>query len=318
MRKDPHLIDVSPQNSIRDFILKYPTLRPIVEIVGISRPYGSTSIHEACKGSATHESVLMALLAACLSDQPHIPASLPSYGLLQFCKVVNGFAEHVEDALCHLSENDQFEQLETLKKAFLLHKKELQTLLLPHIEHVYELYYSPEYTSQKNNLMPYSMDFFPSNELPFNEWIQWMNVIEVQGNWNVLQQVYQVYESCVVLKRMETGLLKPLVLQMESEIILSFQRKIERLKRMTYLPVSNSVVSSDSLTKREREVLTYVASGLLNKEIAEQMNISLTTVISHRKNIVKKLHINTMAGLTIYAYTHGYLVHLPNQSEVGV
>ncbi|MDR1004473.1 MAG: LuxR C-terminal-related transcriptional regulator [Prevotellaceae bacterium] len=61
------------------------------------------------------------------------------------------------------------------------------------------------------------------------------------------------------------------------------------------------------LTPREVEVLMLVTSGLLNKEIAERLNISLTTVISHRKNITEKLGIKSVAGLTIYAVMQGYL-----------
>ena len=46
---------------------------------------------------------------------------------------------------------------------------------------------------------------------------------------------------------------------------------------------------------------------LINKEIADKLNISLTTVITHRKNIVEKLGIKSVSGLTIYAVMHGYV-----------
>ena len=46
---------------------------------------------------------------------------------------------------------------------------------------------------------------------------------------------------------------------------------------------------------------------LINKEIADKLNISLTTVISHRKNITEKLGIKSVSGLTIYAVMHGYV-----------
>jgi len=61
------------------------------------------------------------------------------------------------------------------------------------------------------------------------------------------------------------------------------------------------------LSKREKEVLGLVAQGLMNKEIADKLTISLTTVISHRKNLAGKLGIHSLAGLTVYAYTHGFL-----------
>lgn len=58
---------------------------------------------------------------------------------------------------------------------------------------------------------------------------------------------------------------------------------------------------SNELSLREREILTAVAKGKTNKEIADEFNISIHTVISHRKNISHKLGINSIAGLTIYA-----------------
>lgn len=61
------------------------------------------------------------------------------------------------------------------------------------------------------------------------------------------------------------------------------------------------------LTPREIEVLVLVTRGLINKEIADKLNISLTTVISHRKNITEKLGIRSVSGLAIYAVMHGYV-----------
>lgn len=63
----------------------------------------------------------------------------------------------------------------------------------------------------------------------------------------------------------------------------------------------------DPLTPREREVLTLVARGLQNKEIAERLGVGLTTVISHRRNIVEKLGIRTVAALAVYAFRYGYI-----------
>ena len=55
------------------------------------------------------------------------------------------------------------------------------------------------------------------------------------------------------------------------------------------------------LSEREKEILTAVAGGLSNKEIADQHCISVHTVVSHRKNITRKTGIHTVAGLTLYA-----------------
>ena len=57
----------------------------------------------------------------------------------------------------------------------------------------------------------------------------------------------------------------------------------------------------EELSQREKEILICVANGMLNKEIADQYNISIYTVITHRKNITRKTGIKTVAGLTVYA-----------------
>lgn len=61
------------------------------------------------------------------------------------------------------------------------------------------------------------------------------------------------------------------------------------------------------LSPREVEVLVLIVRGLINKEIADRLNISLTTVISHRKNITEKLGIRSVSGLTVYAVMNGLI-----------
>ena len=62
---------------------------------------------------------------------------------------------------------------------------------------------------------------------------------------------------------------------------------------------------SDALSDRERDVIIGVVQGLQNKEIADHLCISVNTVITHRRNIARKLQIHSPAGLTIYAIVNG-------------
>lgn len=63
--------------------------------------------------------------------------------------------------------------------------------------------------------------------------------------------------------------------------------------------------SLEALSQREREVLAGVARGLTNKEIAGELGIGRRTVESHRENLMDKLGIRTVAGLTRFAIEHG-------------
>ena len=70
------------------------------------------------------------------------------------------------------------------------------------------------------------------------------------------------------------------------------------------IDLNNNIVIKnqfEELSEREVEVLKEMVAGLSNKEIADKLNISVHTVISHRKNITEKTGIKSLSGLTIYA-----------------
>lgn len=65
------------------------------------------------------------------------------------------------------------------------------------------------------------------------------------------------------------------------------------------------------LTDREREVLSLIAEGLLNKQIADKLGIGVRTIETHRERIMRKLDIHTVAGLTKYAISRGMTTTMP-------
>ena len=71
-------------------------------------------------------------------------------------------------------------------------------------------------------------------------------------------------------------------------------------------PITTSTASS-LLSQREIDVLRLVVSGHINKEIAEALNISINTVLTHRKNITAKLGIKSVSGLSFYAMMNGII-----------
>ena len=106
---------------------------------------------------------------------------------------------------------------------------------------------------------------------------------------SVLTGIYQTEEELKTHCAIEDEILRP---ALESEKDRSAKRKkTAALKEQ----------SQEELSEREKEVLTLVVQGLMNKEIADKLHLSLHTVLSHRKNIAKKLNIHSIAGLTIYA-----------------
>ncbi len=70
------------------------------------------------------------------------------------------------------------------------------------------------------------------------------------------------------------------------------------------MPPMPQVLQQKVLSDRETEVLALVVQGYINKEIAERLNIALSTVVTHRKNIMDKLGLKSVSALTIYAVMH--------------
>jgi DNA-binding CsgD family transcriptional regulator len=85
-------------------------------------------------------------------------------------------------------------------------------------------------------------------------------------------------------------------------------------KQTQTVTAGTETATAEQITERETEVLIQLVHGLSNKEIADKLNISIHTVVSHRKNIVQKTGIKSQAGLTIYAISNK-IISLGSYSE---
>lgn len=75
--------------------------------------------------------------------------------------------------------------------------------------------------------------------------------------------------------------------------------------------ISQQPDNKETLSEREKDVIVALVQGMTNKEIADHLCISINTVITHRRNIARKLQIHSAAGLTIYAIVNN-LVDISN------
>lgn len=88
----------------------------------------------------------------------------------------------------------------------------------------------------------------------------------------------------------------------------SLEQLIDKLQHLFAATTShNGHEGNKELSTRELDVLQLIVKGITNKEIADKLNISLNTVLTHRKNITSKLGIKTIPGLTFYAIINGLI-----------
>ena len=131
---------------------------------------------------------------------------------------------------------------------------------------------------------------------------------------NLPSQLIKEYPHLTVIA-MVTTYMEEQVLKQYNGIIELNDSKLKIINKLNQIIQTDDKTEKNDdveLSKREIDVLVAVAKGMMNKEIADRMNISIHTVISHRKNITRKTGIKSVSGLTVYAL----LNNLIDETEV--
>ena len=114
----------------------------------------------------------------------------------------------------------------------------------------------------------------------------------------VLFDIFNCEKDLASHNQVEDYLFVPAVLQLEHEVEIQAST-YKRVEKTT--DKQEDKQATDDLSQREKEIITCVVKGMANKEIAEHLYISIHTVITHRRNIARKLQIHSPTLLTVYA-----------------
>ena len=134
-------------------------------------------------------------------------------------------------------------------------------------------------------------------------------------NNNIIRQINQNYPDTICIALVTTFIDKNMLRYFKEFIELSDSK--QKVANKIFNIINNNDDSSSQnesvdLSNRETDVLICVAKGMTNKDISDMLNISVHTVVTHRKNIVKKTGIKSVSGLTVYAL----LNNLVEESEI--
>jgi regulator of cell morphogenesis and NO signaling len=115
--------------------------------------------------------------------------------------------------------------------------------------------------------------------------------------------LHDIYENEVWLRQHS---------EVEDHIFVPAIRRLEQLakqsdvaRNISDMVFKNGMNGDEALSDREKDVIIALVQGMSNKEIADHLCIAVNTVITHRRNIARKLQIHSPAGLTIYAIING-------------
>ena len=272
---------------------------------GIEQRFGDRSVADICTESGIDPDTFL-LLCEVYTD----PGFHPTPDMLQGCRVadilqylnrshdyyVNQSLVELAADLSALMDPCTSTQKQVIRQFYADYRTELQRHF-DEEEHAVIPYVRKLLVGNRNTR--FTIDSFADNHAQIHETLSDLkNLImkslpDVCNNRlriSVLQSIYSLQQDLDHHTCIEDDVLVPLVRMLESPG-----------RHVRAESGGKQKESREELSEREKEILVSVAQGLLNKEIADRHNISINTVITHRKNITRKIGIRTVAGLTAYA-----------------
>lgn len=282
---------ITKNTVLSEVLAQHHILIPIVNRFGIKLGVGDKTIEDICEEQDLNVDFILVILNVYLDENYISKRKLEQFDLEP---IANYFNETTQNYLHSLVPNiekhlhafialsgSNNEELKALQKVFNQFKEELVQHLEKGLEHT----------------GPYPHELLRD--------IKSMLIKHVSGDFNqnlcyaVIFSVGSLEDDLIIHNRLRNSVLKPMLNKLNSSDICSLQHAIA---------INNIKPKKKKLlTKRETEILKLIVYGNLNKQIADKLNISLNTVLTHRKNILSKTGIKTVSGLTLYCISNGLL-----------
>ena len=283
---------LSTSSILSEQVFDHYFLIPVINRFGIKLGLEDKTVATVCKEHEVNSEFFLCILNTYLNEDYFPEKKLQEFDIklvIDYLKRTDAYFAHAQvlniekhlNALIATSDPNN-KQLELIRKLFLRFKEELLGRI-------------------SNTLLDDELSLALLSDL------KRILIKHISGNYNenlcyaVIFSIDSLCDDLMKHNRIREKILKPMISKLEEEGIEDWENTISNSDRPTW------EAEGHEISPRELEVLKLVASGLLNKEIADRLNISLNTVLSHRKNITSKLGIKTVSGLIFYCITHGYI-----------
>lgn len=297
---------ITNTSKVNALVESNPQLLFVLGRIGLKGSFGQKSLAEYCVASGIDVRTTVLILKVYL-----IPSYKPSHKELLGCKL--------DDVLRYLKRSHDY----YLKQALAYIEEAIERLIAPcnvvqkQVIHDFYSQYKTELEShfdfEEKKVLPYisdlllgrsqhdfSIDLFEDNHSNVEAKLSDLKKLILQSLPHECDDSLRI-ELLRFLFWLQADLRSHTFI--EDHILVPMVRLLENPR----LPFVGETISEDDdlqsseLTPREKEILVSVAKGFINKEIAELHDISIHTVISHRRNITQKIGIKTVPGLTVYA-----------------
>ncbi|NLJ01529.1 MAG: response regulator transcription factor [Bacteroidales bacterium] len=284
---------LNPHSVVAHLLAEHNELIPVLNRFGIRLGVGDKTLQELCDEKHLNVDFILTVLNVYL-DKAYIPdASLQLFSVEPIADYFHQTIEsYIHDLIPNIEKHlnafiavsgSDNEELVMLRDLFLKFKQRM----------IHQLQKTDSY-----------VDDFPDELLHDLKNIL-IKHLSAEYNQNlchaVIFSLHSLEKDLEAHNRLMDKVLRPKISELDSTGI----------EQLQYAMTNEQPVRTDGkghpLTNRETEILRLIVQGLINKEIAEKLNISLNTVLTHRKNIIAKTGIKTVSGLTFYSIRNGLI-----------
>ncbi len=281
---------------------------------GISLGFGDKTVKETCEDNHVDTYTFLAVVNFSINGYGEFETddkiSVPT--LLQYLEASHAYfldfqLPYIRRELSEsLNENDSLARLilrfyDEYAREIRLHMKYEQKTLFPYVESLLA----------GNPTNDYNVETFSKHHGATDKKLRELKLLIIKylpqdglHNNQLTATLHDIYENEVWLRQhalVEDHIFVPAIRRLEQIV-----KQNDVTKNITDMVFKGGIgPNPDALSDREKDVIISLVQGMSNKEIADHLCISTNTVITHRRNIARKLQIHSPAGLTIYAIVNG-------------
>ena len=280
---------------------------------GISLGFGDKTVKETCESNDVDTYTFLAVVNFSINGQGDFTAddqlSVPT--LLHYLEASHAYFLDFQLPYIRRELQESLDERESLAKLILRfydeyaheirrHMKYEQKTLFPYVQSIID----------GHPVSDYDVETFSKHHSSADKKLRELKLLIIKylpqdglHNNQLTATLHDIYENEVWLRQhamVEDHVFVPAIRRLEQQA-----RQSDVTRNISEMVFKNGMNGDENLSDREKDVIIALVQGMSNKEIAGHLCISVNTVITHRRNIARKLQIHSPAGLTIYAVVNG-------------
>lgn len=284
------MTQITNKTDLSELLISHTHLIPVIHRFGIKLGLGDKTISMVCKENSVDINIFMTVLRFYMDEDIDVDVEL-------YMLSVSDVLDYLRTTIDHFIQSSIPNIEKHLLPLIAMSDSENEELKLLHnILNQFKSDFNDYINQGLDNVKEYSYDLLGD--------LKSVLIKHISGNYNhnlayaVIFSIDSLEKELLLHNRIFDLLLRPKLQSLDS-------KNLEKLNQ-SYTDEHKSKEDNCYLTNREIEILKLIVQGYMNKEVADKLNISLNTVLSHRKNIISKTGIKTVSGLTFYAISNGY------------